>query len=190
MISARRPIFLRIALSFCIALITMLSICVTPAWAGMNDDRYDGNIFVLYAGNGSLVPARLTLKETRDREIPAMIVFYADDSSDSKQFAATVSEVQSFYEKVVSIIPVAIDSIPVQKSYAKDEVGYYYSGKVPQTVILDPEGKVVFNEAGQSDFNEIDNTFRTIFDLPLREGENLLKPSRAFNEFNSGYEKK
>ncbi|AFY39330.1 hypothetical protein Lepto7376_3093 [[Leptolyngbya] sp. PCC 7376] len=189
MISARQPIFKRIALSFCIALMTVLSICVSPVWAGMDDDRYDGNIFVLYAGNGSLVPSRLTLKETFDRKIPAMIVFYADDSSDSKRFASTVSEVQAYYEKVISIIPVAIDAIPVKKSYDKNEVGYYYSGKVPQTVILGADGEILFNEAGQSDFNIIDNIFRKIFDLPLREGENLLKPSRAFNEFNSGYEK-
>ncbi|NBD32643.1 MAG: thioredoxin family protein, partial [Cyanobacteria bacterium] len=26
------------------------------AIAGLDDDRYDGNIFALYAGNGSLVP--------------------------------------------------------------------------------------------------------------------------------------
>ncbi len=189
MMSARRSIFMRLVLSFCIVLVTVLSTCISPAWAGLDDDRYDGNIFVLYAGNGSLVPARLNLKETRERELPALIVYYADDSSDSKRFAPIVSEIQSYYEKVISIIPVAIDSIPVKANYGKDEVGYYYSGKIPQTVILDQDGNVVFNEIGQADFNDIDNTFRKLFDLPLREGENLLKPSRAFNEYNSGYEK-
>ncbi|OKH18234.1 MULTISPECIES: thylakoid membrane photosystem I accumulation factor [[Limnothrix rosea] IAM M-220] len=186
--SARRSIFMRLFLSFCIVLVTMLSTCISPAWAGLNDDRYDGNIFVLYAGNGSLVPPRLSLKETRDRQLPALIVFYVDDNSDSKRFAPIVSEIQSYYEKVISIIPVAVDSIPIKQSYSKDEVGYYYSGKIPQTVILDQNGKVLFDEVGQADFNDIDNTFRKLFDLPLREGKNLLKPSRAFNEYNSGYE--
>ena len=33
------------------------------AWASLDNDRYDGNIFALYAGNGSLVPPRITLAE-------------------------------------------------------------------------------------------------------------------------------
>ena len=188
MLSARPLPLKQIVCSLFIVLLTMCSLCISPAWASLNDDRYDGNVFVLYAGNGSLVPARLTLKETRDRQLPAMIVFYADDSSDSKRFAPTVSEVQSYYEKVVSIIPVAIDSIPVKANYAKDEVGYYYTGKIPQTVILDADGKVVFNEAGQANFNEIDNTFRRLFDLPVREGKNLKPTMKSFNEYNSGFE--
>jgi hypothetical protein len=189
MTPARHVSLKRIVLSFCLALMAILSICVSPASASMNDDRYDGNVFVLYAGNGSLVPARLTLKETRDRQLPALLVYYVDDNSDSKKFAPIVSEIQSYYEKVVSIIPVAVDSIPVKSSYAKDEVGYYYEGKIPQTVVLDSNGKVVFNQAGQVDFNVLDNVFRKLLDLPIREGENLLQPSKAFNEYNSGFER-
>ncbi|NJN72619.1 MAG: thioredoxin family protein [Limnothrix sp. RL_2_0] len=188
MLSARPLPLKQIVCSFFIALFATCSLCISPAWASINDDRYDGNVFVLYAGNGSLVPARLTLKQTRDRQLPAMIVFYTDDSSDSKRFAPIVSEVQSYYEKVVSIIPVAVDSIPVKTNYAKDEVGYYYAGRVPQTVILDAEGEVIFNETGQADFNEIDNTFRRLFDLPIREGKNLKQPIQSFNEYNSGFE--
>lgn len=187
MMQARHLSPKHILLSLLVILITTLSLCVTPAWASLNDDRYDGNVFVLYAGNGSLVPPRLSLQETRERELPAMLVFYVDDSSDSKRFAPIVSEIQSYYEKVISIIPVAIDSIPQKKRYSKDEVGYYYGGKIPQTVILDAKGKVIFNEVGQSDFNDIDNTFRKLFDLPLREGENLKKPIQSFNEYNSGF---
>ena len=66
--SARPNFFKRIILSFCIVLMAMFSLGVSPAWAGIDDDRYDGNMFVLYAGNGSLVPPRLNLKETRDRD--------------------------------------------------------------------------------------------------------------------------
>lgn len=187
MMQAQPIQFKHIILSFLVVLVTTLSLCVTPAWASIDDDRYDGNVFVLYAGNGSLVPARLSLKETRERNLPAMIVFYADDSRDSKRFAPIVSEIQSYYEKVISIIPVAIDSIPVQKRYAKDEVGYYYKGKIPQTVILDAKGKVVFDEVGQSDFNKMDNVFRKMLDRPIREGENLKKPMQSFNEYNSGF---
>lgn len=189
MIPVRHVSLKRIILSVCLILMVMFSINVSPASAGMNDDRYDGNVFVLYAGNGSLVPPRLTLKETRDRQLPALLVFYVDDNSDSKKFAPIVSEIQSYYEKVVSIIPIAVDSIPVKTNYAKDEVGYYYKGTIPQTVVLDSQGKVVFDESGQVDFNILDNVFRKLLDLPLREGENLLQPSKAFNEYNSGFER-
>ncbi|MGB2926350.1 MAG: thylakoid membrane photosystem I accumulation factor [Limnothrix sp.] len=188
MFSARPLPLKRIILSFLVVLLTMCSVCVSPTWASMDDDRYDGNVFVLYAGNGSLVPARLTLKGAIARQLPILLVFYADDSRDSKRFAPIVSEMQSYYEKVVSIIPVAIDSIPVQKNYSKDEVGYYYSGKIPQTVILNKKGKIIFDEAGQADFNDLDNTFRKLFDLPLRKGKDLKKPIQSFNEYNSGFE--
>ena len=38
----------------------------SPAHASLNDDSFDGNIFALYAGNGSLVPPRVTLADSRD----------------------------------------------------------------------------------------------------------------------------
>jgi len=34
------------------------------ALASINDDRFDGNIFVLYGGNGSLVPPKVTLAKS------------------------------------------------------------------------------------------------------------------------------
>ena len=54
---------------------------VAPAWAGLDDDRYDGNIFALYAGNGSLVPPRSTLAEALAAGRVAVVVYYLDDSS-------------------------------------------------------------------------------------------------------------
>ncbi|MDB9457882.1 thioredoxin family protein, partial [Dolichospermum circinale CS-545/17] len=48
--------------SKCLLLLPLLFIIsIQPAIAGIKDDRYDGNIFVIYAGNGSLVPAKETL---------------------------------------------------------------------------------------------------------------------------------
>ncbi|NET54244.1 MAG: thioredoxin family protein, partial [Merismopedia sp. SIO2A8] len=40
---------------------SMLLLGTPPALAGLDDDRFDGNIFALYGGNGSLVPPRITL---------------------------------------------------------------------------------------------------------------------------------
>ncbi len=157
----------------------------SPALASVDDDRLDGNIFVVYAGNGSLVPPRIDLAESLKRQRPAILVYYADDSRDCKQYAIVVSRLQEFYGRAASIIPVTIDSIPVKSTYQKDEVGYYYNQKaIPQTVILDQQGKVVFNEYGNSDYEKMDDVLRKVFDLlPRSESEQLKR--RTFNEFNT-----
>ncbi len=153
--------------------------------ATIDDDRLDGNIFVVYAGNGSLIPPRLNLKESFERRRPVILVYYVDDSRDCKQYATTVSRLQEFYGKAASIIPVSIDSIPLKSSYAKDEVGYYYSNQaIPQTVILDQKGKVVFNQQGQSKYEDMDDVLRKVFDLlPRSESPELRR--RIVNEFNT-----
>ncbi|NJL82472.1 MAG: thioredoxin family protein [Chloroflexaceae bacterium] len=155
-----------------------------PAWAGINDDRYDGNIFVVYAGNGSLVPPRLTLPETFKRKMPALLVYYVDDSRDCKQFAIVFSRLQEYYGRAASFIPVAVDAIPAQASYSPDGVGYYYEGAVPQTVLLDATGQVVFNQTGQVSFEALDEVLREVFDL-LPRSESLELKRRSFNEFNA-----
>ena len=70
-----------------------------PALAGIDDDRYDGNVFVLYAGNGSLVPAKISLADSLKANKPAMLVFYVDDSSDCKKYSTVISQLQAYYGK-------------------------------------------------------------------------------------------
>jgi Thioredoxin-like domain len=168
----------------CLGLI-LLGLCfsTSPALASMNDDKYDGNIFIIYAGNGSLVPPRLTLAESRQREMPALIVFYADDSSDCKQYSSVISRLQEYYGRAADLIPVAVDSIPVKDSYTTEEVGYYYTGEVPQTVLINQKGEVVLNGKGQLTFEELDDAFRKVFDL-LPRSESVALKRRTLNEFN------
>ena len=172
---------------FCLVILCCLSVLMFksfPALADINNDRYDGNIFVVYAGNGSLVPPRLTLGESLERKMPSILVFYLDDSSDCKQFALVVSRIQEFYGRVASIIPLSVDAIPVKTSYTPQEAGYYYQGIVPQTVVLNREGKVVFNGKGQLKFEAVDDALREVFDL-LPRSESVELKRRAFNEFNT-----
>jgi hypothetical protein len=152
--------------------------------ADINNDRYDGNIFVVYAGNGSLVPSKLTLKQSFARKLPVIMVYYLDDNSDSKQFAFIVSRIQEFYGRAASIIPVNVDTIPPQAQYQPNEVGYYYQGIIPQTVVLDANQKVVYNGIGQVPFEEVDDVLREVFDL-LPRSESVELKRRTFNEFNS-----
>jgi hypothetical protein len=164
--------------------ISCLLLLVPPAAAKLTDDSFDGNIFVLYAGNGSLVPPKVTLAEALKRDKPTLLVFYTDDSSDSKQYAIVVSGLQASYGRVIDILPISVDSLVPKSSYTPEEPGYYYQGFVPQVVVFDSAGKVVFNEKGQVPFERVDDVFRKLFDLAPREDSTELK-LRSFNEFNT-----
>jgi thiol-disulfide isomerase/thioredoxin len=167
----------------------LLTVClcfliIQPVFAGAFDDRYEGNIFVVYAGNGSLVPPRETLPTALSEHKPIFMIFYVDDSSDCKQYASTMNQVQAFYGRPSEIIPVNVDAITPKDKYEPTEPGYYYSGKVPQVVVFNQEGKVVLNKTGQIPFEEIDDKFRQMFDLLPRTESAQLK-RRSFNEFSS-----
>ena len=67
----------------------------------LNSDSYDGNIYALYAGNGSLVPPASTLEESLAEGRTAVIVYYLDDSAVSKRFAPVVSELQRLWGRSI-----------------------------------------------------------------------------------------
>lgn len=154
------------------------------AIAGLHDDDYDGNIFALYAGNGSIVPPKFTLSQSLKQNKPTLLFFYVDDSQDSKEFSPVVSQLQAPYGREANFVAVAADSVPVRDSYEKTEVGYYFAGAVPQTVVFDAEGNVVLNEVGQIPYEMVDDKMRELFDLLPRDESVELK-RRSFNEVNS-----
>ncbi len=155
-----------------------------PALAGLNDDHFDGNIFVLYSGNGSLVPPKVPLAAALAAHKPALLVFYVDDSSDCKKYAAVVSRLQSFYGRSADFLAINVDTMLLKSSYAPTEPGYYYEGVVPQVLIFNKSGEVVLNKKGQVPFDQIDDTFREVFDL-LPRTESLELKRRAANEFST-----
>ncbi|MEC4983902.1 MAG: thylakoid membrane photosystem I accumulation factor [Oscillatoria sp. PMC 1068.18] len=176
-----------------VCLVTLLSLfaCLvlqtSPALAGIDDDRFDGNIFALYGGNGSLIPPRISLAESMNYKKPALLVFYIDDSSNCKQFAVVVNRLQAFYGRAASFIPIDVDAIPLKSSYSANEPGYYYQGVVPETILIDESGKVVYDGKGQVAFEEVDDAFRELFNL-LPRSESVELKLRSFNEFNSELE--
>lgn len=171
----------------CVLIVTasLATWCISPASASINDDRYEGNVYVLFGGNGSLVPPRMDLPTSLKREKPAILVFYIDDSSDCKKFSIEVTRLQEFYGRAASIIPVTVDSFIDKDNYTPDEPAYYYGGVVPETVILDQQGKVVYDGKGQVPYEEMDDVLREVFDL-LPRSESVTLKRRPFNEFNSG----
>lgn len=162
----------------------LLILGMPPALAAMNDDRFEGNVFVLYGGNGSLVPSKVTLAASLERDRPTLLVFYVDDSSDCKQYSAVVSRLQAFYGRAADIIPINVDAIPLKSTYTRAEPGYYYEGVVPQVVVFKQSGEVVLNKKGQVPFEEVDDTFRDVFNL-LPRSESVELKRRSVNEFTT-----
>lgn len=169
-------------------LLTAICFCflaMPPALASLNDDRFDGNIYALYGGNGSLVPPKVNLEKALKREDKAaLLVFYLDDSSDCKQYATVVSQLQAYYGRAADFIPINVDAIPVQTTYEPSEPGYYYQNVVPQTVLIDQSGTVAFNGKGQVPFENVDDAFREVYDLLPRSQSVELK-RKPVNELNT-----
>ena len=166
-----------------ICVVAVLGLWSGSAIAGLHDDDYDGNIFALYAGNGSIVPPKFNLSDSLKQDKPTLLFFYVDDSKDSKEFSPIVSQLQAPYGRVANFVPVAADSIPVKDSYEKTEAGYYFEGAVPQTVVFDAQGNIALNEVGQIPYEKVDDKMRELFDLLPRE-ESLELKRRSFNEVN------
>ena len=170
--------------STCLLLLSCFLLGTPPALAGLKDDHFDGNIFVLYSGNGSLVPPKVTLAASLKRDRPTLLVFYVDDSSDCKQFAPVVSQLQAFYGRAADLIPIDVDTILPKSTYAPTEPGYYYEGVVPQVLVFNQAGEVVLNKKGQVPFEQVDDTFRQVFNL-LPRSESVELKRRVVNEINT-----
>ena len=161
----------------------LLSLTAAPAQASLQDDRFDGNIFALYAGNGSLVPPKVSLASSMASKNVSLVLFYVDDSADCKQFSSTYSQLQAGYGRAADFIPVSADTVIPGESYPNDDPRHYYRGLVPQLVVIDQQGEVALDEVGQTPFNDIDDRLREVFDLlPRSESETLRR--RSVNEVN------
>ncbi|PZO42391.1 MAG: thioredoxin family protein [Pseudanabaena frigida] len=154
--------------------------------AKLTDDTYDGNIFALYGGNGSIVPPRMSLAQSLQLGRPAMVVFYVDDSADCKRFSPILNLAQGFYGKTISLIAIPVDSLDLQKkSYEPTEEAYYYKGTVPQTVLISGDGKVSYDREGLFGFEELDSAIRDLLGLPDAPPElKFRKTDKVINELN------
>lgn len=175
--------------TFFIALVLVLTIGTvfcwnSPSWASFQDDRFDGNIFALYAGNGSLLPPKTTLEKSLASDKPTLLTFFVEDSRDCKAFSSVISSLQAYYGKVSDIIPISADTLFETKTYAPGEPGYYFEGYLPQTLLFDTKGEIVFNQSGIVPFEEIDDRYRELFNL-LPRSESVELKRRPLNEVNA-----
>jgi len=155
-----------------------------PAYATLDNDRYDGNIFALYAGNGSLVPPQSTLAEGLARKDVVVMVFYLDDNSASKRFAPVVSELQRLWGNRIALLPLVTDPLQNRPVGGLDDPAHYWSGAIPQVVVLDKHGEVVFDHTGPVDLLALNTAVSNATGIPLAPG-NGGGSIVSFNELNS-----
>ena len=155
-----------------------------PAAASLENDRYDGNIFALYAGNGSLVPPRSTLAQSLAEHRGAVLVYYLDDSSVSKQFSPVVSELQRIWGNAVDLIPLVTDPLQNRPDGGVSDPAHYWDGLIPQVVVIDGDGRVVFDRHGQVNVDAINAAVSEATGIPMAPGSGN-SATLSFNELNS-----
>ena len=170
--------FLFRSLSMVLALVLM----ALPGQAARETDSYDGNIFALYAGNGSLVPPAITLAESQAAGRTSVLVDYLDDSSTSKVFSSSVSELQRVWGNSVDLLPLTTDALQDRGDQGQSDPAHYWKGVVPQVVVLDGNGAVILDSEGQVPLEEINAAISAATGIPAPTGGST---SLSFNELNT-----
>jgi hypothetical protein len=171
-----------LALLLCFA--SWLAVGTSAAHASLENDRYDGNIFALYAGNGSLVPPRSSLAQALASQRTAVLVFYLDDSSASKRFAPLVSELQRQWGNRIDLIPLVTDPLQGRADQGASDPAHYWKGEIPQVVVLDGEGRIRLDASGAVALAAIDAAISEATGLPLPAGGRSAG-TVSINELNS-----
>ena len=177
LLSIMRPV-----LRSLIAVGLSLLLLASPSEAARDTDSYDGNIFALYAGNGSLVPPPTTLKDSLENERTSVIVFYLDDSSNSKIFSPVVSELQRLWGRELDLLPLTTDAFQGNDSQDPSEPATYWHGTIPQVVVIDGKGNVLLDEDGQVPLEAINAAISaaTGIEAPAQGSTTI-----SFNELNT-----
>jgi len=167
-------------------LLLLLLLAAPPqaAEAALDTNSYDGNIYALYAGNGSLVPPRSSLEQALVDHRAAVVVYYLDDSADSKRFSPVLNELQRLWGRSVELIPLTTDALQNRPETGRTDPAHYWKGDIPEVVVFDPTGDVVFNGRGQVDIDAINTALREATGLDPMAGAGV-STTRSFNELNS-----
>jgi len=165
-----------------LSLVITLTLFLPNAYAGRETDSYDGNIFPIYAGNGSLVPPPTRLSESLDNNRTSVIIFYLDDSATSKAFAPVVSGLKLLWPSSIDLLPITTDELQGKQNNDPRQEAYYWHGNIPQVVVINGEGKVILDQDGQVSIDRINKAISTASGLPEPSFSITIK---TFNEYNS-----
>ncbi len=157
----------------------------SAAWAARDTNSYDGNIYALYAGNGSLVPPRNSLADSLAEHRVTVLGFYLDDSADSKRFAPVFNELQRLWLRSAELILVPTDLVQNRADGGPTDPAHYWKGSIPQVVVFDAEGQVVFDASGAVSLDSINAALSRATGLkPQGDG---TSSNSEFNELNSEF---
>jgi hypothetical protein len=165
-----------------LVLLVTWMVAILPAWAGLQDDHYDGNIFALYGSNGGMIPPKVSLEDSLQQNIPALVVYYIDDSRDCKQYAAVVANLQVRYGLGINFVPYAVDSLNLEDV---EGTAAHYQGKVPHTLLYDSEGQITYEAVGSRPMVEVENQIRSLFNLDPIDSDRLQP--KLINEVQTGF---
>ncbi len=173
---------MHILIASLISLIILIIISVQSVSAARDTNSFDGNIFPIYAGNGSLVPPASTISESIKNNRTSVVFYYLDDSSSSKIYAPVISGLKLLWTNSIDIIPLTTDEIQGIDTDDKTNPAYYWKGNIPQIVVINGDGEVLLNEEGQIPIETINTA--------ISKGSGLKPPDfnisiKSFNEYNS-----
>ena len=163
-------------------LIAILFFLNSPVNASRTTDSYDGNIFPIYAGNGSIVPPQTSLKESIENGRISILFFYLDDSADSKAVVPIISGLDLIWRSNIDIIALTTDELQGKEFKDIKDEGYYWNGYIPQTVLIDDKGDVRFDKNGLIDIDEINKIIGKIKGIDIEDTSFSVE---SFNEYNS-----
>jgi len=177
---------MKLLIKLLLTIVFTVSLFSEGAYAARDTDSYDGNIFPIYAGNGSLVPPPSNLSNSLDNKRTSVIIFYLDDSATSKAFAPVVSGLKLLWTTSIDLIPITTDQLQGQQSNDPKEESFYWHGNIPQIVVINGEGKVILDKDGQVSIDSINKAISTATGLAEPE---LSIEIKTLNEYNSEPEK-
>jgi len=184
--STLQPI-LRLLLSSALGLLLavgLVGLGSRPAQASLTSNSYDGNIYALYAGNGSLVPPRSSLEQALAEHRSAVVVYYLDDDTSSKQFAPSVSELQRLWGNNIELIPLVTDPLQNRPDQGPSDPAHYWHGHIPQVVVFSPEGRVLLDQEGQVPLDTINDAISEATGITIPE-EFRRSTTVSINELNA-----
>ena len=164
-------------------LILLIFFSSYPAYASRDSNSYDGNIFPIYAGNGSIVPPQTTLEESLKNGRASVLFFYLDDSSDSKAMAPIISGLDLIWRNNIDLIALTTDELQSNSSKTdSNQPNYYWNGLIPQTIILDNNGEVKFDKNGMVNIDDLNKIIGELKGIDINETSFSVE---SFNEYNS-----
>jgi streptogramin lyase len=97
-----------------------------------------------------------------------------------------VSDLQRSWGNAIDLMPLVTDPLQGRPDRGTTDPAHYWQGSVPQVVVIDPNGQVVFDGAGQVPVGRLNQAISQATGIALPEGaadENDRMVS--INELNS-----